>query len=242
MARNKLITDKELLKLIQKFLEEKCGGNASKLKLPAIAEYVSQTGYPGYRVETLRRNKAARDYIDTLMDTAEGKALVTVVTYKSLDIEAFLTANTTHQSMTRALTQLDTYYKTIADSAVLLNGKYKELEKQVEIIANERDNALKQLNELTISHQATTNLNKILKKENEIYKKVLSDYVYPDIANELLKKEGILKKSSSYIESDVLETKIITSSTCIIPDDSERKTVKAKSGSNVIQGLFDDFK
>jgi len=96
MGRSKIIDDKTLLDLIQKYYIEDCKGNANKLKLPALTEYIINNGYPNYTVTTLRRNEKARQYIDSLKQSTEEKSLAVLSTYKTLDVEAFLNTNKTH--------------------------------------------------------------------------------------------------------------------------------------------------
>jgi predicted nucleic acid-binding Zn-ribbon protein len=50
--------------------------------------------------------------------------------FKSLDIEDFLSTNRTPASLKRALSSLDNYYHTIADTSNVLNQSYKILERK----------------------------------------------------------------------------------------------------------------
>ena len=69
-----------------------------------------------------------------------------------------------------------------------------------------------------------------LEKELKAYKSVVETYVYPEIANELLTKEGAIRQTDEIIKADSLENDIITATTDI-------KKI-SKSRSNVIEGLF----
>ena len=69
-----------------------------------------------------------------------------------------------------------------------------------------------------------------LEKELKAYKSVVETYVYPEIANELLAKEGAIRQTDEIIKADSLENDIITATTDI-------KKI-SKSRSNVIEGLF----
>ena len=74
---------------------------------------------------------------------------------------------------------------------------------------------------------------KTYKVELDAYKSIVDTYVYPEIANELLVKEGALRKTETPLKDNALKDNIITSTTDI------KKTVR--SDSNVIHGLFDMF-
>ena len=75
-----------------------------------------------------------------------------------------------------------------------------------------------------------TNFKRILnelKTENKQLYDIITTYVYPEIANEVLKKDGLLKNTGNIIDSKVLEKNIITPKT------------KIQAKTSVIQGLFD---
>ena len=85
----------------------------------------------------------------------------------------------------------------------------------------------KELENLVAQYKAEI---KTLKVERKAYKTVVNTYVYPELANELLVKEGALRKTGTPLIEGALENNLITSTT------NAKK--KAKSGSNVISGLF----
>lgn len=130
MGRKKAIEEKDLLDLIHNFYINDCHGIPYKLKLPDITSYINQHGYPGFRVEVLRRNEAARQYIDDLKDESKESVLAKLVAYKTLDVEAFIQENATQVSLRRALTNLDGYYKTIAEQATDVLRTNREREKK----------------------------------------------------------------------------------------------------------------
>ena len=84
-----------------------------------------------------------------------------------------------------------------------------------------------ELEELIVKQKSTI---KALTNELNASKSVIETYVYPEIANELLVKEGAIRKTDSFIKEDSLDDHLITSTTNI------RKTTK--SDSSVIKGLF----
>jgi len=74
---------------------------------------------------------------------------------------------------------------------------------------------------------------KTLQASNKQLKTVVNDYVYDDIANELLAQAGELVKEETIIDTNKLNKQIITAETKI--------SKKSNSGSSVIQGIFDNF-
>ena len=231
MARPKMIEDELILKLIEKYYLTICNGKSKKLKIPDIAAYIRENANcPTYDATVLRRNKAAREYIDSIKSAGDEVALSIVTVFKSLDVETFLDTNRTRNSLKRSLSLLDNYYKTIADSAAELNGKAKVI--QIKISKLEKD-----IEELKTDYEKQKNKNSILKTEisllktnNKALQNFVDTYVYPELANQLLVQEGYLSNTNDIIRKDAFDDNLVKTTTEIF------------SESNVIQGLFDKFK
>ena len=216
MARPKQIEDDVLLDLIKKFFNDECRGNIKKLKASEIVKYINANGYPDYPATTLRRTPIAMKYIEELKATIDAALLVD--------------SNRSRDTLIKAITDRDNYYKMIADSAAQTFERYNTLSRKydTEVIARKKSedtvSTLKELN--------SENKNRIqeLEKELKAYKSVVETYVYPEIANELLAKEGAIRQTDEIIKADSLENDIITATTDI-------KKI-SKSRSNVIEGLF----
>jgi len=230
MPRKRMIDDIKLIELIRKFYEENCNGNARKLKLPAISDYIAENGYDGYRVETLRRTPAAREYIESLRNTSENNDLCFQVAYKTLDVEAFMDNNRTRASMKRALTELDSYYRNISDNASVLIKQYKILKDENDSLKTAIDSETEKAKELALLKKANQELSSQVKKLSLI----LENYVYPEIANELLSQEGILIKKETFIDAEKLKTKMIT-------PESSVSDYKLSSGSSVVSSILSDL-
>ena len=241
MPRTKVVNDSALFKLIDQHLLVECKGDARKLKLPEIADYVRKSGYPRYAVESLRRNKAAREYINTLKAVAPDKAFVHVVSYKTLDVTSFLQKNQTTATLKEALTALDVSYKNIAESAVEIYNRMEDTSKKMEALSAEIE-SLKAKNTELMNTIAGLNIeHRALRSENKLLRSVVDTYVYPDIANELLSEVGVLKKVNSCVDPAKMEPHIITGSTPIATVVTNSDEIKTKSGSTVIKGLFGSF-
>ena len=130
MGRKRTIDDAKLLILIDEFFRTECMQGSKKIKLPRLTEYIQKNGFPSFRVETLRRNKIARERIDELNQKVSSPSDLVPV-YKSLDIDAFLSNNQTQASLKSALTSLDTYYRGIFEYAVEIDKKYKDAQKRI---------------------------------------------------------------------------------------------------------------
>ena len=210
MARPKLIENDKLLGLIYQFFIHECNGRPSKLKKPAIAQYVSSHGYPGYAVESLRRNQIACDYIESLTVQQEEETLITLSSYKTLDVDAFLTTHRDKKALKTALIQLDCYYKSIADSSVEAIKKYSHQEDKIKSLREQLADSKASIEDLTSTVKELRQQLRQLRAEADLWKSVVEDYVYPDICNELLTADKELKNIDTIIASAKLEKKVIT--------------------------------
>jgi len=230
MARPKLIEDSVLLDLIKSYFHEECHNDIKKLKASQIVEYINNNGYPDYPATTLRRTKVAIDYIEELKKNIHDDNYVAIVSYRTIDAASLVDSNRSRESLIKAISERDCYYKTIADSATQYFERYDRLKKEYEV---EKEHSallsekIKDLEGLISKYKADI---KMLTTELNANKSVIETYIYPEIANELLVKEGATRKTECFIKNDALENNLITATTAI------KNT--AKSGSAVIKGLF----
>lgn len=235
MGKPKTIDDNRLLELISEYYKDVCNGNVYMLKLPRIAKYIASHGYPSYQVTTLRRNPAAREYIKSLLATKDSASVQDIVVYKPIDIEDFLNTNRTRSAQYTALSNLDSYYRTIADTSNALNQHCKALEKKCRKLSNELDDAnasIKTYAEDERNHRA---VKKELVSRNELLEDIVKNYVYPNIANELLRRDGDLVVEDTGINKEYLDKELVCPATNIT------KAPEFSSGSNVIRGLFESL-
>lgn len=230
MARPKLIEDGILLDLIKKYFYEECHNNIKKLKTSEIVKYINNNGYPDYPVTTLRRTKAAMDYIEELKNTVSDDNYVTSVSYQTIDAALLVDSNRSRDTLIKAISERDNYYKTIADSAAQSFERYIEIKKKYDVEL--KNNAL--LSEQIVELQNLISQYRLeireLTHELNAHKSVIETYVYPEIANELLVKEGAKRETEGIIKEDAFNDTLITATTDI--------TKTTKSSSNVIKGLF----
>ena len=115
--------------------------------------------------------------------------------------------------MKQALTDLSQYYKKIADLAISYKKEADELREKYSALKGESEVLRTSLIE-----------GKVLQEENQKLRDIITTSVYPEIANELLKAEGLLKLDHSIITDDFLTNSIVTADTRI--DFSEGKEEK----------------
>ena len=215
----KAITDEELIRLVDEYAFDHPG---KKIKIPAFGEYVRSKGYSNVQDHTIRRNKGCVEHIESLNTKTEENTINDLVMYKTLDVDAFMTANRNPASLKKALVERDSYYARIASNAVEMNKESKVIKAKCEEL--EKKNA-----------ELTAQLEKMkAKKPNnvpvKVLKKILGDYVYPEFADAILNKEGILKTEESMVPDELLETNLIDADTELNPgiiEESEFDAINA---------------
>lgn len=221
MARRKQISDDVLFEKFEDYLLTKCSNNISLFKLPRFGDYLRNNGFPKVADSTLRRNELFRQTIERRKAEYEDEDYQTTITYKTLDIDSFMMTNRTPRAIRSALVEMNKYYKRIVEISL----KYRE---EVELLLNKNQILQNQLEALTYSGDE----NKSLKREVKALKKIIKTTVYPEIANELLKAEGLLSLDTKIITDDYLATQIITADSTI--DFHSKSTEKTGTQNKVV--------
>ena len=227
MARKIKIDTETLISLVGQFYAEKCDNNPAALKIPAIGEYIRSQGYD-VADYLIRRNQDVRDYIIKLQDNTEETYINSVSVYRDMDINAFVEKNNTPSKLIKAIKERENYYREVTTSAAYCFQENKKLQRKIQDME-------KRIKELEASmakdegaYSETSRLYKELKAENVQLRNIVDTYVYPEIANELLKKQGLLKTTAGIVDAEKVEESIISSDTDV-----------AQIKNNVLKGLFD---
>lgn len=227
MARKTKIDTDTLISLVGQFYAEKCDNNPAALKIPAIGEYIRSQGYD-VADYLIRRNHDVRDYIVKLQNNTEETYINSVSVYRDMDIKTFIEKNNTPTKMIKAIKERENYYREVTTSAAYCFQENKKLQKQL----HDMEKHIKKLESSLLKSEdkcsESSRLCKALKSENEQLRDIVDTYVYPEIANELLKKQGLLKTTAEVVDIEKVEESIISSDT----DVSQIKT-------NILKGLFD---
>lgn len=239
MVRKKCIEDQQLMLLFEQFLQEQCSNNPTVFKFAKFGDFVRSNGFPNIADSTIRRNVKFRQELDNRLQLFKDDSYKTVITYKTIDIEQFLMTNRTPKAIKSALVELNGHYKRIVESAI-------EYKKEVEILTrklNELQDAVEQQtrNETVLNEQEK--LNNELIEENKKLKSLLKTSLYPEIANELLKEEGLLKFEHQIVTEQYLKEQVITADSEILFNENKVTTIKGNKSSKSkilnIQNLLD---
>lgn len=112
----------------------------------------------------------------------------------------------------------------------------------------ELKNVIKETEKKLIEEKEKNTDTKIKEKDKAIVamKNILDDYIYPDMANAILKRDGVLKVVNSVVDNDVVDEKSICANTDIEnlgkkeQNDNEENKKSEFSSVNSILGGFDD--
>lgn len=201
MARRKHIEDVEIIEHFEKYLQEECSNNVSLFKIPRFGDYLRKNGFPSVADTTLRRNTGFREVL------AERKAKYdeeeeeyrTVITYKTIDVNSFMATNRTPNAIRTGLSELNLYYKKVAEAALEFKNENVKLQDENEELKEQ----IQQLLQKETSRKA-------LETENIKLRALIKSSVYPEIANELLKEEGILQSEQQVITDEFMVNNILT--------------------------------
>lgn len=201
MARRKHIEDVEIIEHFEKYLQEKCSNNITLFKIPRFGDYLRNNGFPSVADTTLRRNTGFREVL------AERKAKYdeeeeeyrTVITYKTIDVDSFMATNRTPNAIRTGLSELNLYYKKVAEAALEFKNENVKLQDENEELKEQ----IQQLLQKETSRKA-------LETENIKLRALIKSSVYPEIANELLKEEGILQSKQQVITDEFMANNILT--------------------------------
>ena len=205
MARPRSFTEDELIALINEYYLEYPN---RMIKTSDLERYAKTHGRPNFKAYSIRRCPKAKQYIDQINANNQVTLETTIVTWRQLDVDAFLNLNRSRSDLKNALIQRDNYYGEVCRSAGEFLRDKKQLEVKITRMNSEINNLKNQIAEL--EQMNTKRINRYSQVMLSKMKKVLDTYVYPDIANEILKKEGLSSLFGLYVNPESVESEMIT--------------------------------
>lgn len=205
MARPRSFTEDELIALINEYYLEYPN---RMVKTSDLERYANAHGHPEFKSYSIRRCPKAKQYIDQINANNQVTLETTIVTWRQLDVDAFLNLNRSRSDLKNALIQRDNYYGEVCRSAGEFLRDKEHLEDKIRRMKSEINNLKNQVAEL--EQMNTNKINRYSQEMLSKMKKVLDTYVYPDIANEILKKEGLDSLFGLYVNPESVESELIT--------------------------------
>ena len=244
MARPQKINDETIIRLLNEYVLQ----NPNKdLKTVEFGQYLRSHGY---QIEdyTLRRRKEVQKAINDINTANREMLSATVPVWQQLDPVQFLANNPSRESLIKALTVRDNYYGQIAGLTKTYQQKVKELTEENTQLRYDNKHIRKLNTEIqakvdSLSAEVKQNEETILK-----LKRILKDYVYPDIATQPLHEAGISKTVSRVADSEKTVQNLINPDTPIqlespasSKSNSNLKQTVAATGDPAVDALLSGF-
>jgi hypothetical protein len=196
MARPKKMGADELLRIVDSYYES-CG-DVSRLKCSFLEEYAIAQGVD-VKAYDFRRCPEVRKRMEELRAWALLRPNGGAAAYKNLDVDALLKRCRTRNALKNALLDLDSTWHRIYDQMVTLSRAKDALTSDIqaktaecEKFAAESACSSALIAELKKNHKAVL-------LENRYLKKMLRQYLYPAIANEILIGEKVLEQADTEV-------------------------------------------
>ncbi len=193
MARPRKLGTPEMLQIVDSYYESH--GNSNALKYSLFEEYAVSLGLD-VKAYDFRRNGAVRKRVEDLrgMDKFDG---IQAIAYKGIDVDAFLTRNRTRETLRNGLLELDESWRRIYDRAAELSRHNTELLKEVFTAKQENGTLATQNLEFEAACKKSQQSANAFLLENRYLKRMLKQYLYPTIANEILIVEKVLEQADT---------------------------------------------
>jgi len=196
MARPRKTNSEDMLRVLNAYWETH--GDPKKLKCSQLEEYAATIGFD-IKAYDFRRDESVRKRIEEFRsgdDTA-----VFALAYKNLDADALIADKPTKTALKAALMDLDSYWRGIYERSVALSEYNLRL-------LSENAALRKSVADITAENEENCmfrSRNNALTIENRYLRSVLSRYLYPAIANEILYRNGVLKQTDTEVTEIAME-------------------------------------
>ncbi len=196
MARPQKMTNEQMIQIVESYYLARCDGNEKLMKCSLIAKYAQLLGYSAEGYD-FRRNLEVREHIERLKMFAETSLEVYCTkyqppptAYKVLDVEGFIRNNASDERLAYALRELDAYWQKIFEYSRHAKSNIEDLMKEKasqDVTIREKDAELMRLADAKSELSAQ---NGKLLIENRYLRKMLRTYLYPAVADELLRADN----------------------------------------------------
>lgn len=236
MARPKSFSEDKIIALINEYYLQYPN---MVIKASNLERYANTHGYPNFKAYSIRRCPKAKQYIDKINADNQVTLETTIATWKQLDVDAFLNLNRSRIDLKNALIQRDNYYGEVCRSAGEFLKDRKRLEDKITRLKSEINDLKNQV--ANLEQMRTNQINRYSQVMLSKMKKVLDTYVYPDIANEILKKEGLDTLFGLYVNPASIESEMITPESVLEISSNQTTTSDENDTVDSVQDLMGGF-
>ena len=204
MGRIKKNDSEKLVAVAREYYETEGAGNPSNLKCSNFARYGKQHGCSAEAYD-FRRDSAVRMFVE-----AERKKVQALhsgplqASYRNLDVDTLLRESRTMEAFKRTLREMDTYWHSVYDAAV--QAEEQSVQALCRAVPDEQAEQLKdRINRLEGElAQAKTSM-RHLEGECRYLKGLLRKYLYPAVAEELLRQEKLPVPDNTAVKKDAFD-------------------------------------
>jgi hypothetical protein len=195
MARPKKVSTADMLRVLESYIKK--NGDTSKLKCSNLEKYAVSLGF-NVKAYDFRRDEAVRRRMDELVDGSANDR-ISALSYKNLDADALITNHPTRATLKAALLELDSSWRRVYERSVAVSAENTALLSE----NNAKKRAITELSEeITAAQDELKSLKRLTsEQQGEIryLRSVLEKYLYPALADELLRREGVLTEPDTQV-------------------------------------------
>lgn len=207
MARPRKADADELIQLVDSYFTTEAAGDPSKLKCSFLEQYAARNG-KDIKAYDFRRCPEVRERMEelkVLVLNENGMQMLQGNAYKSLDISRILKARRNPDELREILCEMDGYWNQIYEKCILLSRENIKLQKTMRQLKNDNDDLGRSIQVKGSDADRISRENNKLVTENRYLRKMLKTYLYPAIANEILKQENLLENSDTEVTGAAME-------------------------------------
>jgi len=191
MARPKKIDSLMLVKIVEEFYEEEANGNPSRLKFSRIEAYAAKKGC-GAKAYDFSRDQCVRKRILELTEMAAlSSREMAAAAYKSLDIDQMVRGCSSLEELKKSLYEMDQYWKNVYLSSSEAAKRDRQLLAEKSCYEERITKLLEENKKLSERAAADGKEARSLQRENVYLRRMLKTYLYPNVANEILRESHL---------------------------------------------------
>lgn len=207
MARPRKADADELIQLVDSYFTTEAAGDPSKLKCSFLERFAARNG-KDIKAYDFRRYPEVRERMEELKAMVlneNGMQMLKGNSYKSLDIASVLKARRDPDELRKVLGEMDAYWKQVYEKCISLSRENMEFQNTIRQLKNDNSAFAQSVQaKETDTGRILWEKNK-LAAENRYLRKMLKTYLYPAVANEILKQENLLENPDTEVTEAAME-------------------------------------
>lgn len=236
MARPRKMTTDQMISVVDSYYLTRAECNEKRMKCSLIAAYAVELGYQAEGYD-FARNMEVREHIERMKCFAEVQAENQMydkiaTAYKSLDVAGFIRSNKEYTQLAKSLTELDAYWKRVYEHSEMTAAQNKKLMEEKSGYEAALKESVAAGEQLKTDKADFSSRNNKLSAENRYLRKMLRMYLYPAVADEILKREN---------DSPGTDTEVTDAAVCDFIESVPKSFDESVSKDNRIQSKTDIF-